>query len=619
MKTTRFFLLLPLLLVLAIGCKKDEAPTTPSSGGGGGGGLTEPEKQAIRQGYQAVSASADTITSTAGFQSMLASYTSNPNVETAYITNNSLFVKFRGGGLISWYLASDVVVPPYDPGGLVASNIPDCLLKPSELIGNTSAVLINQQFGDEGRQYCRDVITFLTTKFQARGFTVTTKNGSQANVNFFKTGLSAYGAVFYIAHGTYDGTNTWQCTGEEGTLDSLMSKYPAEWKSNQLTILTVHEKRGGVNQVVRFYSFSSRLVDSMYVANAFPRSMIYLVACQGMKNGQVGTSFVNKGARAVIGWDETNCLGQSTGKLLFDILLCGKNVRDAMAALPAEAKNDKCAVPAGALLVSYPSSGDTLRLVEESKGVVLFTTPKKDSTYTTRNLTLAGSLVNGDTLTSGIVEVNGVATTLTILSIRKNFSQSIVIDSGRNSIHITANGKLTNGKCAVVDTTINVNGNFAALGLWSELRWNTNSSDVDFHLLPPNAAFPGTFWTTTDCYYGNRTTAWGGFLDVDDVDGYGPEHITVPTVSTQGTYRLFLHYYASHGAGPTSCYVTVSVRGGPNSNFGPYLVTTPGSRGGNIWEVCTITYPAGTITPVNRLTTLALLGRPQVNDKKQAR
>lgn len=621
MKYVRLAFLLLLAAILSLSCKKDSSPSEPG-GGSGSGGFTEQEKQAIRQGYQAIASSADTIVNSENpmpqFQSMLATYRANPNVENAWLTNDALFVKFKVGGIVTWYVPSSLIIPPYDR---LMENTPavQCLLKPSELIGSTTALLINQQFGDEGRQYNRDLITYLTGKFQTAGFAVTTKNGGDANVNFFKTGLKNFGAIFFIAHGMYDGTNTWQCTGEEGTIDTLMNRYPVEWRTNKLSVGTVREKRGGNRVAVSFITFSQKLIDTSYTATDFPRSMIYLVACQGMKDGnrQVARSFVAKGARGVIGWDETNCLGQSTGKLLFTNLLCGKNLRDAVHALPAEAKLDNCAVNPGANLVYYPPSADTLRLVEEKKATFVVNSPKKDSTYTTRTLTVSGTIASIDTIHDGLVEVNGIATTLTVSANKKNFSQSIVINNGSNVIHISANGKLTDGRCAVADTVFNVTGNFGPLALWTELRWNTDLSDVDFHLLHPTGAFPANFWTTPlDCYYGNPSTTWGAFLDVDDVNGYGPEHITMPTARDTGTYRLFVHYYAAHGAPPGSAFVSVSVNNSPIRNFGPYAVATAASRGGDIWEVCTIHFPSGTITPVNAKRSAGPMRPHWLNDTK---
>lgn len=622
MTSLRWITLILSMGVLIVACKKDDVSTgpetnTPTSP------LTPEQRIAIKQSYVTVAASADSALLTsnpiAGLQSRLASYQSNPTVQAAWTTNSTLFVTFKNGGTTSWNIARSIVAPPYDgplQAGLTSTS---CLLKPSELIGNTKALLINAQFADEDRQYCRDLTTYLSAKFQQRGFTVTTKNGTDGDVNFFKTDLKQYGAIFFISHGAYDGTNTWQVTGEEGSMDSLMSKYPAMWQSQQLSIGSTKEKRGGVWKVVSHYMFSQKFIDSMYTSTSdFPRSMIYLVGCEVMKDAgrQVAQSFNRKGARGIIGWDETNCLGQSTGKQLFTTLLCGANIRDAFNSLPAEAKLDPCAVQPGANLVYWPANADTLRLVDSVRAKLSITSPKKDSTYATRNLTLSGSLINGDSIATGMVEVNGVATRMTILTGYKSFSQPIVIDSGANFIHISCSGKLLDGKCAFVDTTFRVNGSFGALGLWTELRWNTNSTDVDFHLLPPGATFPGSLWTSTDCYFSNSAPSWGGFLDVDNTAGYGPEHITIPTVKDTGTYRLFVHYYSDHTTGttPTTAFVSVSVHGGAIRNFGPYALVNDATRGGDVWEACTIHFPDGIITPVNLLRSVSgLVAKPSAD------
>jgi len=604
--------------VVLFACSDDDEPTNPADTTPPASTLTEAQKAEISAAFRAVAGSADSALLSAdpaaALQSHLASYQSNPAVEAAWLTNTSLFVTFKNGGTIGWEITSSILVPPYDGPTGPQSESGTCLLKPSELIGNTKALLINAQYGDESRQYNRDLVDYLSLKFQERGFTVTTKNGAAADVAFFKSSLNGFGAIFYICHGSYDGARTWQGTGEEGSMDSLMSKYPTLWQSKQLSIGAVKETRAGVKKVIRYYRISERFIDSMYAAAAFPKSMIYLVACQGMKDPgrNVAQSFYNKGARGIIGWDEINCLGQSTGKQLFTTLLCGANIRAAVQSLPAEARNDNCRVPAGANLVYWPSSADSLRLVDPAKTTYLITSPKKDSTYTDRNLVLSGSVPNADTLSTGIVEVNGVATRMTILNDFKSFSQPIVIDSGANIIHLTATGKLTDGRCAYADTVFQVKGDFSALSLWTELRWNTDGTDVDFHLLPPGASFPGSFWTSTDCYYSSRATSWGGFLDVDDVNGYGPEHITIPVVSDSGTYRLFIHYYSDHTSGttPTTAFVSVSVRGSAIQSFGPYSLVADASRGGDIYEVCTIHFPDGVITPVNAMRAAGVVAKP---------
>ncbi len=627
MKRCLFILIISLPGILGIQCKKDSGTTDP------GGPLTEQEKQAIIQTYGTIAVSADSLLKrddpVAAWQSMLATYRAASNVENAWVSNDALYVKFKKSGTVSWYVGPGVNTPPY---GRPATILPKGMNKSGvahSTSGVTTVCLINQLDRDETRNSYAGYFSSLKRAFEQSGFTVTTKNGGQADVNFFKTGLKQFGVIFLIAHGEYQadgGGITWVNTGEElvGTddqnLGQLLLRFESDFNAQRISIGVHKETRGGQERTVSYYKISNLFIESSYAVNDFPNSLIYLSTCQSMKdaNREMAKTFVRKGAGGVIGWNEKHSIGPHTGNLLFDLMLCGKKLFSAIQALPRESKSENYqGVPAD--LTYYPNAAGELRLVEDRRATFALVRPLKDSTYTTRNLTLQGSVI-ADSIRDGILEVNGVATTLTILGDHKSFSQPIVLKNGPNTIHISSCATLPGGTRAVADTTITVTGNFSPLDLWTELRWNTDASDVDFHLLPPGSSFPASFWTTTDCYYGNRTPSWGGFLDVDDQNGKGPEHITIPTVTSQGVYRLFLHYYATHGAGATSAYVTVSVRSGPNVEFGPFAISRAATRGGDIWEICTITYPAGTITPVKVKTSSAALDKPGAfNDKDTSR
>ena len=81
-------------------------------------------------------------------------------------------------------------------------------------------------------------------------------------------------------------------------------------------------------------------------------------------------------------------------------------------------------------------------------------------------------------------------------------------------------------------------------------------TDLDLHLLHPLA----TRWASSmvdvyDCYYANRAPDWGNqgnennpSLDIDDVNGAGPEQITYqdPEVR-EDLYRIGVHYYSNGG------------------------------------------------------------------------
>jgi len=94
-----------------------------------------------------------------------------------------------------------------------------------------------------------------------------------------------------------------------------------------------------------------------------------------------------------------------------------------------------------------------------------------------------------------------------------------------------------------------------------ELAWNTNYTDVDFHLLAGAGVWNSA--GADDCYYSERNPLWGNLSDVnddpgldrDDVDGYGPEQINIKTPQrTDGVgtyaytvpYEIGVFYYDEH-------------------------------------------------------------------------
>ncbi len=147
-------------------------------------------------------------------------------------------------------------------------------------------------------------------------------------------------------------------------------------------------------------------------------------------------------------------------------------------------------------------------------------------------------------------------------------------------------------------------------GLRIEMFWNTNGTDMDLHLLHPRASQ----WMDAelDCYWRNcqpantmglqvREYYWGDgalpSLDLDDVDGLGPENINIVT-PVQGTYRVGVVSFFG-GAD-----VTVRVYcGGEHINARMELGPTPmyGSR--QLWRVADVTIGEDgcTVTPLEEV------------------
>jgi hypothetical protein len=89
-----------------------------------------------------------------------------------------------------------------------------------------------------------------------------------------------------------------------------------------------------------------------------------------------------------------------------------------------------------------------------------------------------------------------------------------------------------------------------------ELQWDTAHGDADLHLLNVTRTPPDGWWTTDDCYFGNRTPDWGAAgaaanptLDRDDTNGFGPENTTIDVSPAAGSYHIGVHYFCSRSLG----------------------------------------------------------------------
>ncbi|MCC6877716.1 MAG: PKD domain-containing protein [Sandaracinaceae bacterium] len=168
------------------------------------------------------------------------------------------------------------------------------------------------------------------------------------------------------------------------------------------------------------------------------------------------------------------------------------------------------------------------------------------------------------------------------------------------------------GLTATCTTTVTARGD----GIRIEVTWNTDFSDVDTHLLRMAGGTPW-FNTPNDCYYLNTNPAWDAAgtpddprLDIDDVEGFGPENITLDVPVTNATYRVGIHYYDDDLAGAST--VTVRIYCGDISVVPMATYTRTLNNGGGLpdandfWRVADVRWLGGdscAVTPINTLTT----------------
>jgi hypothetical protein len=153
-----------------------------------------------------------------------------------------------------------------------------------------------------------------------------------------------------------------------------------------------------------------------------------------------------------------------------------------------------------------------------------------------------------------------------------------------------------------------------AEGLRVELYWNPpdrscdshvapcDPSDVDLHLLHPDAPAWFSASQAGDCYYANCVGGlnWDGpgvednpRLDLDDVDGFGPENINITEPVVGNTYTVGVHYFTADGrSADTEAYVRIycgTIATDPVYEVGPVTIEDHGSSYWNdFWRVATI-------------------------------
>ena len=134
-------------------------------------------------------------------------------------------------------------------------------------------------------------------------------------------------------------------------------------------------------------------------------------------------------------------------------------------------------------------------------------------------------------------------------------------------------------------------------GIRVEMFWDSNATDMDLHLLHPDA---NRWFNRLDCHWSNCSEANGSRLswfesgreddprlDIDDVNGFGPENINIDTPAP-GTYRVGVHAWAGSANAVGVRIFCGEADAEPEATFGPVSLRS-GSSAREFWRVADIT------------------------------
>jgi uncharacterized protein YfaP (DUF2135 family) len=130
--------------------------------------------------------------------------------------------------------------------------------------------------------------------------------------------------------------------------------------------------------------------------------------------------------------------------------------------------------------------------------------------------------------------VNGTAMPL-YTDEQGRFARPWAFGNGSNSVEIRA----ADGKVLKRTQFIETNPGKTAAKLRIVMTWNDPQAEVDLHVLTPDGQH--AFWA-------NPVLQGGGGLDVDSVDGAGPE-IFSTAAPVPGAYNLFVNYWGNFNEG----------------------------------------------------------------------
>lgn len=181
-----------------------------------------------------------------------------------------------------------------------------------------------------------------------------------------------------------------------------------------------------------------------------------------------------------------------------------------------------------------------------------FSTWNADRLYVNRTILVKGCVtdVDGNPVNNLRIRSDGINFTGTTTTVDTNGQFSLPVMKGGEAI-IYGQKNIGQSKTNAVkigpsqsDITLSqclIFGQRGA-GLTMTLTWGARPSDLDSHLFAPNGK--EVYWSSK----GSLTEDPFANLDVDDIDSYGPEVVTISKLMV-GTYKYSVHNYSTYFAG----------------------------------------------------------------------
>jgi uncharacterized protein YfaP (DUF2135 family) len=185
---------------------------------------------------------------------------------------------------------------------------------------------------------------------------------------------------------------------------------------------------------------------------------------------------------------------------------------------------------------------------------------------TTRNATITGTVASSQVKIEELKVLVGGIEYKTDIGNDGRYAIEIPLNQGVNHFTFTTSGRDNSGNLMVLSNNMEkidftLNGVFDTSVILVTLTWDTPDTDLDLYVVDPTGDYS---------FFSKKMTADGGELDIDDTDGFGPEHWTLATndnIQWNQDYRVRVHYYDDNGRGSSNFKVDAVLYEGTSREY----------------------------------------------------
>lgn len=265
------------------------------------------------------------------------------DIEKAWVSDNSFFVKIKNVGDMCWIFTPNENAEENQSSQIVLSEAPMLaeveMTEKREYLAEKKACMICQMSNDAKFNYAVKELTTLKEEYAKTGISADYIQGEEFDLDFLKNKLSDYNLIFIAAHGSpmgfLTGKNYWQSKNHD-----LLDRDVAELAyADKIYCGHALENRNGEEVLVNYIGIYPEFIKSV-VKKKFNNAIVFNAACHALASDNMYNAFKKKGIRAYLGYNQQNRVGILAGTDFFNNMLWGMSVKEAYESLREEFKYD---------------------------------------------------------------------------------------------------------------------------------------------------------------------------------------------------------------------------------------------------------------------------------------